>query len=705
MAADTNRLVHEKSPYLLQHARNPVDWHPWSPAAFERARAEDKPVFLSIGYATCHWCHVMEKESFENPEAARHLNRTFVCIKVDREERSDVDAVYMLACQMLTGSGGWPLTIFMTPDRRPFFAATYLPRHSRLGRAGLVELCQQVETLWQKDRGRLLASAAEIAAHLAKGFEFAAGAPPDETLLSQAVAQIAAGFDRRYGGFDKPPKFPTPHRLLFLLQMAERKNAAEVREMVGRTLTAMRRGGIWDHVGFGFHRYATDAQWLLPHFEKMLYDQALLAMAYLEAFRLTADPAFARTAEEIFAYVLRDMTAAEGGFFTAEDADSEGEEGKFYVWTTAEFQKFLGSTAAARWAPVFNLAAEGNFREEASGRRTGANILHLAKSLEEWAGAMGRPPDGLAAEWEQVRTTLFDARRLRIHPLKDDKVLADWNGLMIAALARGARLLGRPAYAAAAARCAAFILTRMRTPDGGLWHRYRQGEAAVRGQLDDYAFLTWGLLELYAATLDLDHLEAAAALQTRMLSDFWDAAKGGFFLTAAGDCELPSRPKALYDGAVPSGNSVALDTLLRLGRLTGQSCWREQAERLVAAFGGSVKGQPKAFTHFLGVLAQGLSVEVSVVICGRPGAPDTRALRAVVDRRLAPGSAVLLKTRENAQRLGALAPFSRGLAPLTGEKATAYVCRDFACRRPTADVTELERLLADGEGCGRASGR
>jgi uncharacterized protein YyaL (SSP411 family) len=692
-----NRLSLEKSPYLLQHAGNPVDWHPWSPEAFERARSEDKPVFLSIGYATCHWCHVMERESFEDPETARLLNRTFVCVKVDREERPDIDAVYMRVCQMLTGSGGWPLTIFMTPDRRPFFAATYLPRHTRFGRAGLAELCAQVERLWQSDRQKILNSAAEIAAGLVKGFEFAPGAPPDDALLARAAAQIAADFDPRWGGFGQAPKFPTPHRLLFLLEMARAGKAPEGLAMVTRTLKAMRRGGIWDHLGFGFHRYATDVQWLLPHFEKMLYDQALLALAYLEGWRAAAEPDLARSAEEIFTYVLRDMTAPEGGFYTAEDADSEGEEGKFYLWTMDQFQAVLGEAAAARWAPILNLAPEGNFREEAGGGLTGANILHLQKPLADWAAALETTADALAAEWEGVRAALFDARRRRIHPLKDDKILTDWNALMIVALARGARRLARPAYAAAAARAAGFILTRMRTPDGGLWHRHREGQAGIRAHLDDYAFLVWGLLELHAATLELDYLEAAAALQTRMVTDFWDDARGGFFLTAAGDHDLPARPKELYDGAVPSGNSVALGTLLQLGRLTGDSRWQELAQRLVQAFAGSVQGQPAAFTHFLSGLAQALTPGSDVVICGASGAPDTLAMLGVVQRMADPGSLALLKTAENAERLGALAPFTRDLAPLPEASATAYVCRDFACRRPITDAAELQDQLVRGD--------
>ena len=474
-----NRLAHERSPYLLQHAHNPVDWYPWSDEAFARAAAENKPIFLSIGYATCHWCHVMERESFEDEEAARALNAAFVCIKVDREERPDIDAVYMAACQMMTGGGGWPLTIFMTPDRRPFFAATYLPRRTRFGRQGLIELCERVRELWALEPQRVAASAAGIAESLGRAFAYAPAEAPGLRLLDRAYDDIAFGFDARHGGFEPAPKFPTPHRLLFLLRVHDRTGDARALEMVERTLAAMRLGGIWDHVGHGIHRYSTDAGWLVPHFEKMLYDQALTALAALAARQVSGKPDFGRTAEEIFAYVLRDMTSAEGGFFSAEDADSEGVEGRFYVWTRAELRAALGADEAAFWEPVFNVTAEGNYREEAGGQPTGANILHLTRPLSAWARELGVAESDIETRWEAARARLFAAREARVHPLKDDKVLADWNGLMIAALAEGARVLGSSAYEVAAERAARFVLAEMRGPDGRLFHRFRLGERAV----------------------------------------------------------------------------------------------------------------------------------------------------------------------------------------------------------------------------------
>ena len=555
----SNRLAHERSPYLLQHAHNPVDWYPWSDEAFARATAENKPIFLSIGYATCHWCHVMERESFEDEEAARALNAAFVCIKVDREERPDIDAVYMAACQMMTGGGGWPLTIFMTPDRRPFFAATYLPRRTRFGRQGLIELCERVRELWALEPQRVAASAAGIAESLGRAFAYAPAEAPGLRLLDRAYDDIAFGFDARHGGFEPAPKFPTPHRLLFLLRVHDRTGDARALEMVERTLAAMRLGGICDHVGHGIHRYSTDAGWLVPHFEKMLYDQALTALAALAARQVSGKPDFGRTAEEIFAYVLRDMTSAEGGFFSAEDADSEGVEGRFYVWTRAELRAALGADEAAFWEPVFNVTAEGNYREEAGGQPTGANILHLTRPLSAWARELGVAESDIETRWEAARARLFAAREARVHPLKDDKVLTDWNGLMIAALAEGARVLGSSAYEVAAERAARFVLAEMRGPDGRLFHRFRLGERAVTGQATDYAFMVHGLLHLYRATFRVEWAEEAAALQRVMVAELWDEAAGGFFLTGADERELPVRPKDLADGAAPSANSGRAD--------------------------------------------------------------------------------------------------------------------------------------------------
>ncbi len=690
-----NQLIHEKSPYLLQHAENPVEWHPWSDAAFQKAREEDKPVFLSVGYATCHWCHVMERESFEDPEAARVMNDAFVCIKVDREERPDIDAVYMAACQMLTGRGGWPLTILMTPDKRPFFAGTYIPKTARFGQAGLMELCRHVQNLWSSDRKRILDAAGSVSGHLGQAFAFTDDEPVTLPILNQAQAHIEKTFDERHGGFNPAPKFPTPHRLLFLLRHHHLAGNDKSLDMVVRTLDAMRQGGIWDHVGFGFHRYSTDERWLLPHFEKMLYDQALLAAAYLEAYQATAEVRFARTAEEIFAYVLRDMTDESGGFYAAEDADSEGEEGKFYIWTAAEFASVLGPEDADAWGRILSMAEAGNFAEETTGRRSGANILHLQQPLGAWAETLGVDEAALSEQWETVRRRLFAHRKARVHPLKDDKVLTDWNGLMIAALAAGARILGKPEYAEAAARAAGFVTERLMTPEGRLLHRFRDGEAGIDAQADDYAFVVRGMLELYGATFDPGHLALAVRLQKQMLDDFWDGDKGGFFLTAEAATDLPVRPKELYDGAVPSANSVSLTNLMLLFRLTGDTGWAECADQLSRAFAGSVKANPSGFTHYLLGAAMAVRPGREIVVAGDPGAEETRAMLGVLNRTYAPHDALLLKTRANAARLGALAGFTAALqAPDSG--ATAYVCTGGACSRPVTDARALAEVIAEG---------
>ncbi len=605
-----NQLIHEKSPYLLQHAHNPVAWHPWGTAAFDKARKENKSVFLSVGYATCHWCHVMEKESFEDPEAAAALNDAFVCIKVDREERPDIDAVYMAACQMVTGSGGWPLTVVMTPDKKPFFAATYLSKTSRFGRLGLMELCTQLKALWHSDPGRVQDAAEGIAGHLEKAFFFppAQGQALGMEVLDQAYAQIARSYDPQDGGFDSAPKFPTPHRLMFLLRSHNRTAKADALKMTTHTLTAMRMGGMWDHVGFGFHRYATDKHWLLPHFEKMLYDQALMAIAYLEAYQVTGDSFLAQTAEEIFTYVLRDMTSPQGAFWTAEDADSEGEEGKFYVWRLEEFEQVLKQTSTnIHWQRIFNLTPEGNFEDEASRRKNGANILHLTRSLAQWEKALDIGPQTLAGQWVKLRENLFALRRRRVTPLKDDKVLTDWNGLMIAALAVGARVLESKTYAEAALKAVAFIREFLVDEKGRLLHRFRDGQAAIVAQAGDYAYFIMGLIELYRSTFHSDLLEQAIHLQELMDAGFWDPDQGGYFLTTQGNHELPVRPKELYDGAMPSANSVALSNLLLLAKLTGDSQWEQRAHHLTRTFTAQVARQPAAFTHFLNGLDMALA--------------------------------------------------------------------------------------------------
>jgi len=689
----TNRLAKEKSPYLLQHAHDPVDWYPWGDAAFEKARKEDKPIFLSIGYSTCHWCHVMERESFEDPEVARLMNEAFVCIKVDREERPDIDAVYMTVCQMLTGSGGWPLTVVMTPDRKPFFAGTYFPKASRQGRIGMVDLVPRLRELWATKRKDIADSADQIVGRLQQAVAGSAGEALGQAVLDRAADQLAARFDREYGGFGGAPKFPTPHNLLFLLRHWQRTGDGKYLDMVETTLQAMRRGGVCDHVGFGFHRYSTDARWLVPHFEKMLYDQALLAMAYTEAFQATGKPDYEQAAREIFTYVLRDMTAPGGGFYSAEDADSEGEEGKFYLWTLAQLREVLGEEDAALAAKVWNVAEAGNFHDEATRRRTGRNILHLRQPIPMLAKDLGLGEQALRARLETVRTRLFAAREKRVHPGKDDKVLTDWNGLTIAALAKGARAFGEPRYAEAGAKAADFALDHLRTKEGRLLHRFRGGEAGIAGHLDDYAFLAWGLIELYEATFNARYLKAALELTDTMLERFWDEEGGGLFLTADDSEELLVRHKESYDGAVPSGNSVAMLVLLRLGRMTARPELEEKAEAVGRAFAGGVARAPVAHTQMMVAVDVAVGPSHEIVIVGKPGAEDTEAMLAALRTRFLPRKVVLFRPAGEAKPpIAELAPFVEAQKALGGA-ATAYVCRNYACRQPTTDNEEMLKSL------------
>ncbi len=558
-----NRLIKEKSPYLLQHAYNPVDWHGWNEEAFERARAENKPIFLSIGYSTCHWCHVMEKESFEDAEVAELMNEAFVSIKVDREERPDIDHVYMTVCQMMTGSGGWPLTIIMTPDKKPFFAATYIPKESRYGRAGMMELIPRIRDVWADRHKDVLDSAENMTTALQSIEKESSGELLDAGVLDKAYEELSQRFDKTYGGFSGAPKFPTPHNFFFMLRHWRRTDQPDALKMVEKTLQEIRWGGIFDQIGFGFHRYSTDREWLVPHFEKMLYDQAMLALAYLETYQATGNTFYSETAKEIFTYVLRDLRSPEGGFYSAEDADSEGVEGKFYVWTEQELREILPADEADLMVRAFHVEKTGNFREEASGKSLGANILYMGKPLSDIASDLKLPAERLKKKIDSARSKLFEVRERRVHPHKDDKILTDWNGLMIAALARGAQVLGDKTYSDAAEQALEFILKKMRQPDGRIRHRFRDGEAGIGAILDDYAFLVWGLMETYEATFDARCLETALELNTDMIRHFWDQKGGGLYFTADDAENLIVRKKEVYDGALPSGNAVAMLNLLR----------------------------------------------------------------------------------------------------------------------------------------------
>jgi len=673
----TNRLAGEKSPYLLLHATNPVDWYPWGEEPFEKARAENRPVFLSIGYSSCHWCHVMERESFEDEEVARLLNAAFICVKVDREERPDIDRAYMDAAVLMTGRGGWPLTIFATPDGRPFYAATYVPRESRFGVPGMLDLLPRIAETWRDRRGDVLRTAGRVASAVSE--EVPSGErDPGQGDLEATYRQLAARYDAEHGGFGTAPKFPTPHHLLFLLRHWRRTGASGALEMVEATLRSMRRGGIFDHVGFGFHRYSTDERWHLPHFEKMLCDQAMLAIAYAEASLATGDQAYARIAREILTYTVDDLAAPDGGFAAAEDADSRGVEGGFYLWTTDELADVLSDAELELLGSVFEIADEGNVRDEATGRLTGANVLDGVSGGERIA-------------WEAVRRKLLEARSRRKRPFRDDKVLTDWNGLAVAALAIAARSLREPDYAAAAAETADFVLERLRDGDGRLLHRYREGEAAVPANSGDYAFLAWGLLELHQTTQEPRYLAGALKLHEELAARF--RAESGALYYVADDVEAPlGRGVELTDGALPSANSVAMMNLVRLARLTGSSRLDDEAAAIARAFAGVLGDNTSAATFFQCALDLAVGPSTEILIVGARDDPATRALLDVPRSLYLPRATVLLRDPVWSGSLDALAPWSARHRPAGGEP-TAFVCRGFACEAPTTDPSALARML------------
>ncbi len=567
MKETTNRLIDEQSPYLLQHSHNPVDWYPWGEEAFAKARKEGKLIFLSIGYSTCHWCHVMEEESFADAEVAALLNRDYVAIKVDREERPDIDQFYMRVTIEMSGSGGWPMTLLLTPEKIPVYAATYLPKTRRYDRPGLLELLPQAAAAWRKNPEQLIQNGQQLISRWQKTQNRPAGkAAFSPELFDQAVTSMRASFDRKRAGFGKAPKFPRPHSLSFLLQRYYRSGDKQLLQMVEQTLQAMRAGGIYDQLGFGFHRYSTDADWLVPHFEKMLYDQSGLARVYLEAYQLTGKQEYADTAREVFSYVLSRMRDPKGGFYSAEDADSEGVEGRFYVWQYQKILELLGEPRGSRFAEIFEVQKDGNFAAEVPGEAAAENILHLRQPLSVWAEKLRMTPGQLRRELEEDRRTLFRAREARPHPFLDDKVLTAWNGLMISSLAIGANYLDDPELLAAAEKSADFILSQLRDSKGRLLRRWRQNQAAIPAFAADYAFLARGLLDLYRAGLQPQRLQQAVDLAEQLLERFM--VQGQLYETEASS-DLPLRTRELYDGALPSTGSVAIEVFARLFLLTG----------------------------------------------------------------------------------------------------------------------------------------
>jgi len=686
-----NRLIHEKSPYLLQHAGNPVDWYPWVDEAFVRAARENKPVFLSIGYATCHWCHVMAHESFEDTSIATILNTHFISIKVDREERPDIDSVYMSVCQMITGKGGWPLTIFLTPEKKPFFAGTYLPKESRFGMTGLSDLLNHIIQVWQKNHNDILRSAEEITAALHQEQEPSHEDIPDSSLLTSGYEELLLKFDAEYGGFGGAPKFPTPHTLLFLLRFWKRTGNMRALAMVEKTLHAMRSGGIYDQIGGGFHRYSTDARWRVPHFEKMLYDQALLVMAYTEAYQATRNPDFKRVAEDIISYVFFNLSSPEGAFFSAEDADSVGGEGAFYLWTTGEIERILGKDDGIVAARMFGMTPAGNYQEAGTG--PGQNILTCKKSIAEAAASFGLSKAGLEIKLASIRSRLFAAREDRSRPALDDKILTDWNGLFIAALSQAARVFGNEHYLTAARRAMQFIVTRMRAPGGGLLHRYRDGEPAIPAFGDDYAFTIKGLLELYESTFEAGYLSTAIELNTWFVAHFHDEKRGGFFTTEDSAEILLLRKKEIYDGAIPSCNSIAFENLVRLAHLTGDAVYEQLASELSRTFALPVNQSPSAHAWFLCALDSAIGPVHDVVIVGERDDEDTKAMIDGLREQYLPHVLIVFKQlNDDDHLLAILAPFTKDLNS-PGGKATAYICSGYACAVPVTDLHQLLELL------------
>ncbi len=679
-----NRLADEQSPYLLQHAENPVNWYPWDEDAFETARELNRPIFLSIGYSTCHWCHVMEHESFEDEEVARLLNDNFIAIKVDREEMPEIDHLYMSVCQAMTGSGGWPLTIVMTPDKQPFFAGTYFPKNGRYGRTGMLQLLPALADAWKNRPEDVSKTVGQIKNYLENSIPNTLGAELDESIHERTFNTLRDRFDEQEGGFGQAPKFPSPHNLIYLLRYYHFSKDSSALAMVEKTLKAIRRGGIFDQLGFGFHRYSTDRNWLLPHFEKMLYDQALLALAYLEAYQLTENDEYGRSAEEIFTYVQRDMTAPEGGFYSAEDADSEGQEGKFYIWKKSEIIEILGDQDGEKFCNVFQVKDEGNFHPEAGNSAEAGNILHLSSEKSS-----------VNDEFiESSRKKLFAVREKRIHPFKDDKILTDWNGLMLAALARGAIVLDNTEYGKAAEKAIAFISKKMTGKNGRLYKRYRNGLAGLDAHLDDYAFLIWGLLEFYEYSFNPEYLSQALKLARIMKTEFLDGTSGGFFLGSSQAEKLPVRSKIGYDGAIPSGNSVAAMVLQKLGRITGETEWLLLADNTIRVFANAIDRYPAGFAHLLTAhLFEADNPKEIVIVLDK----NSQHLPEIVNEIRAiytPAKVLLLKQPDSGKTLAQIAPWTTTQSAMDN-RPTVYVCRNYSCNQPVTDLASVMELIDD----------
>ena len=697
-----NRLIREKSPYLLQHARNPVDWYPWGEEAFERARKEDKPIFLSVGYSTCYWCHVMEREVFEDTAIARLMNERLVSIKVDREERPDVDRVYMTAVQAMTGSGGWPMSVFLTPDLVPFLGATYIPPTARYGRPGFTDIVRHISDLWKNDRSKILVSGKQIEEILRKSAR-STPAKVEDSALREGFKQIAAGYDPVHGGFGSGMKFPRPVTLDFLFRRYYRRGDSAALDMALATIRKMADGGVYDHIGGGFHRYAVDAGWRVPHFEKMLYDQAQLAVTCLEAYQITHDPLYSSLARDILGYVARDMTGPNGEFYSAEDAESatdpdetgKKEEGAFYLWTKPEIDRILGNEAAPLFNYYFGVEDTGNAPSDPMNVFRGKNILYVAHDAGETVRKFGKQPEEVISILETSRKKLARERVKRARPHLDDKIITAWNGLMISAFARAYQVLHDEEYLRRARRGAEFILENLYDKGSGtLYRRYRDGDARFEGSLQDYAFFVRGLLDLYEASFETIWLRTAISLNNKQSDLFRDSIGGGFFDASGKDPSILVRTKEDYDGAEPTGNSIAAVNLLRLAQLTANEGLRDMAEKTIRAFGSRIRSVPESMPGMLAAYTWSITTPREIIIAGEPGAADTKALLAEVHSHFVPFRSLILADGGSGQEeLASYLPFIKEMRTSEG-KATAYICQNYACSLPSSDREVVAKLLS-----------
>jgi len=672
----SNRLALETSPYLLQHKDNAVDWYPWGPEALTRAQEEQKPIFLSIGYSACHWCHVMERESFENPEIGAFLNARFVCIKVDREERPDLDQIYMSAVQIMTRHGGWPMSVFLTPDLQPFYGGTYWPAYPRMGMPGFLQVIQAIDELWRTRREQAVEQAAQLTEYLQQSELTESAQPPvDESLLQAAAVRLQQDFDTVHGGFGFKPKFPHAMALQFMLRMWRRSGRDRLLDLVRLNLDKMAHGGIYDHLAGGFARYSVDERWLVPHFEKMLYDNALLSGVYLDAYQTTGDASYGRVVRETLDYVLHDMTDAAGGFHSSEDADSEGEEGKFYLWTFAEVHQVLGPEGGARFCDVYDVSEAGNFE--------GRNILNLPQTIEQYAQRKGWNPDELRAELDASRQQLRAVRDRRVRPGKDDKVLLSWNALMIAPLARAAGVFDEPRYLQAATNAADFILQHMTRPDGRLLHSWRGGQAKLDAYLDDYAFFLQALVTLYESSFDERWIDQAVRLADLVLQHFADPHAAGLFYTADDHERLIARNKDFLESSVPSGNAVAATALLRLGKLCGRGDYLQAAHGIIQAAAGLMERAASGLGQMLSAADMRRGPMPEIVIVGDPTQPETAATLADLRQRYLPNCVLACRVPGSQAGTPHLAPLFQG-KELVGDQPIVYVCENFACQTPVS---------------------